>query len=807
MNTNFNEIIDIKKSQYIIEKYEDIKHLFRPESEERLTNINIDPLTLFKKYFSKGKKNKNGTKTINVSYKQNNDVGRYFAVGSLSLQTLPREIRHTISCDYYYDIDIVNCHPVLICEYAKSKNLKCRNIEKYINDRDNIFEKLTNDYNVPKDKIKNGFLCILNGAKTFLKMNDDDMPEFVKKYKKEVINIQKYIFENEPKYKKLGIANAKKKQNINNYNISNELGSTMNIMLCDIENKILQCMINYLNDQDLIKTNVTLVFDGFMIPKDNLKDVNINELLNKLEKEVLNETGYNIKLIEKPMNNIIKIPDDYLNSQLDNNINFKVIKDDKEGADKILSILDKKLYRCYNTIYYKYNNKWIDDIKMIKLLLKKLIIDEGFVKNKVATKEDIKNNEDIYIYLGVDYCINKFETYSSDNKGATNILDVLITKIEINDNLLKDIVNSSFNKVFFNNGYYDFNKSKFINNFDNVETLVKINHDYIDASLEDQQYVKKIIFESVFNDDVEEFLLMIARAIGGNIKDKIWSCIFGSRDAGKGIIQRSLIECFESYITTINANSLLSDSSTGDEAKKLSWAYNFDKHRIAFSNEMRITKDNEADGNLIKQICSGGDKMLLRKNNVDEKEVISQTTLILCANEIANFKPVDVYEKLIPFSLKTKFVSEEITPSLLKKNPFYKKADDNINDFIKQEKIINAITSLIFNSYKPTKVVNNNNMNIILETFTEDSDITKILFDNFEITGNPKHKVFNDVVKDFIKFNNIKISFTKIVNIFNTKGIEYKKTRIESSDAPRYAFIGLIKIVKENENNNESFID
>jgi len=235
MNKNFNEIFDVKKAHYIIENYESIKDNFREESEQRLKNMNMDPLTLFKKYVSKSKKGSvKGTKQINVSYKQNNNIGRYFACGSLSLQTLPREIRHTISNDYYYDIDISNCHPVLLCQYAKSKNLRCKYIQQYIDHRDLLFEKLSNEYKCSKDKIKNGFLCILNGAKSFLKMNDDNMPSFVKKYKKEVINIQQYIFENEPEYKKLGIANAKKKQEQNNYSCSNELGSCMDIMLCDI---------------------------------------------------------------------------------------------------------------------------------------------------------------------------------------------------------------------------------------------------------------------------------------------------------------------------------------------------------------------------------------------------------------------------------------------------------------------------------------------------------------------------------------------------------------------------------------------
>ncbi len=71
-------------------------------------------------------------------------------------------------------------------------------------------------------------------------------------------------------------------------------------------------------------------------------------------------------------------------------------------------------------------------------------------------------------------------------------------------------------------------------------------------------------------------------------------------------------------------------------------------------------------------------------------------------------------------------------------------------------------------------------MSTILETFTEDVDIFKIFFDNFETTGHPKHKVFNDVMQTFIKDN--KINITKIVNISNTKGIEYKNNRVEGTE-------------------------
>ena len=258
--------------------------------------------------------------------------------------------------------------------------------------------------------------------------------------------------------------------------------------------------------------------------------------------------------------------------------------------------------------------------------------------------------------------------------------------------------------------------------------------------------------------------------------------------------------CFESYIITINSNSLLIDNNSGDEAKKLSWAYNFDKHRIAFSSEMKT--GIEGNGNLIKMICSGGDKLLVRKNNIDEKEVISQTTLILCSNEVCEFKPADVYEKMIPFSLKTKFVNEDLTQKLLKSNPYYKKALDNFDDLLKDEENINAVISLIFNSFKPHKVTNNKSMSIILDTFKDDNDIVNLLLDNFEITGNPKHKIFNSAMKSFLKDNKLNISFSKIVNIFISKGIKYTSRTVEETGIKKMAFVGIIRI-----NKDKDFID
>ncbi len=69
-------------------------------------------------------------------------------------------------------------------------------------------------------------------------------------------------------------------------------------------------MINYLTAKKLLK-NVVLVFDKFMILKDDIK-VPINELMSDLENNVKTITRYEIKLSSKEMDKDIQVPDDFV---------------------------------------------------------------------------------------------------------------------------------------------------------------------------------------------------------------------------------------------------------------------------------------------------------------------------------------------------------------------------------------------------------------------------------------------------------------------------------------------------------------
>jgi hypothetical protein len=83
----------------------------------------MDPITLYKKYISKSKSHEHDStkNSIKGSYKQNKDVGRFFAVGSLSLQSLPRKTRQKNQMNV---IMILMLKTVILCY--------CKNMQKLI---------------------------------------------------------------------------------------------------------------------------------------------------------------------------------------------------------------------------------------------------------------------------------------------------------------------------------------------------------------------------------------------------------------------------------------------------------------------------------------------------------------------------------------------------------------------------------------------------------------------------------------------------------------------------------------------------
>ena len=61
---------------------------------------------------------------MSVKYQMRGTIGRVFANQSASLGCLRRPVRHTLTHGRYIDIDIDNCHPVILNQVAQAKEIK-----------------------------------------------------------------------------------------------------------------------------------------------------------------------------------------------------------------------------------------------------------------------------------------------------------------------------------------------------------------------------------------------------------------------------------------------------------------------------------------------------------------------------------------------------------------------------------------------------------------------------------------------------------------------------------------------------------
>ena len=252
------------------------------------------------------------TETSRVTYKQKNGQGRYHALGA-NLQKLPRDARHTLCKDAYYDIDIVNSQPTILYQYLTKNNIFCPSLQKYFEQRTSILNEFMDNFKISKDDAKMIFIKMLNGGGKPKDISDS----FITSFHKEIKNISNLLVNLKENEELVKHAQDEDKTNVN--------GCVMCMRYQIIENEILQCAVKFFTAHNFHVD--VLVFDGFMIRK--TKEIT-DDIIDELNDHVYNRTGYDVQFIIKPMNEGYDIPAEELNPI--NNKNEQT--DDKDnGSD------------------------------------------------------------------------------------------------------------------------------------------------------------------------------------------------------------------------------------------------------------------------------------------------------------------------------------------------------------------------------------------------------------------------------------------------------------------------------------------
>jgi hypothetical protein len=709
-------------------------------------SIQYDLLQVFTNDLIKNKFRSNKS----YSYSNGSSSGRLF-VKHNGIQRLQSKLRGVLCDGVYTDLDMVNAHPTILLYLCKLNHFQSYNLEMYIMNREQKINELMNETNKSRTEIKNLILTSMNSDIEINKYKIDNKYKTIKSsfflgLDKEFKEIQKSFLKQYPEYEKV-LKQLGKTENIQ--------GKVLNKVLCDYENKILQEGINKLYENEYINNtdDMILMFDGLMLENKNIK------VDNKLLIDKLNDNEYNIKWDIKEHDISIKTNLEDINVDDNDDIlsgKFDKLIDIAELMNK--TVLKDKLIYCGDILYYIEDNVLITKSKIIKqAVLKKLKEQDFYIPCFTGHME-----------LIVDY--NKME----------DVFKWILLDVEKNNNFIDNIWDNTLQKLCFENGYYDFKKSKFINEYEDLTTPIKISKKVI---MKSNPNVRKELFKRVLypiftvkKEGDERFHLMeymlyrLARIMAGHIEDKIWMTFEGLRDSGKGVLCDLFKNSFGKYIYSINASNFL--MKRGDEdAKTLSWMLDLQFTRLAITQEIQLEEKTVIDGNKIKKMNSGGDRLNARKNYQDEIEFRIQSSLVMCINDLPEIKPSDAKQKCIPFKMKSKFV-KDVEKDAQYNNYSYYLLDGNIkNNFINKDEVINEFTLLIFEYYNRKDTSYPEELFKSIKDSDEDEDDEMKLINSFKINSEVKdYTVSNIQLKEVLKDKDIRITLKKAKTLLCGKG-------------------------------------
>ena len=567
-------------------------------------------------------------------------------------------------------------------------------------------------------------------------------------------------------------------------------------------------------------------------------NLNFNEIITKLSKD--RATHYNdwfyciVALINLYYRKIITRGQVYDLADLFSS------KADNYDANGVIKVIDDNINRFDGKGYgikYLLECLKVDDIEYYKEITRKDLIIDG-ANDDIGASEIVVNHykDKLIICKGVLY-VNDNDIWVLNEKQVNNLLIDMIGKLDIlfygadgkrkyhynksikhikdcivcikanktiiNDKFYEDMIKNNKYYLPFNDGIYSFKEKKLYkyNELPNIHFTNKINRNFPKFIKEDyNELMNKVINPIYPNEDERNYNAHIkARALAGCYEDKKWYGYSGSRNSGKGTETGIMRSAFEDFVLEFNAKCLIFNKFGNPEpAKALSWVVDKKDARIIISNEIDGDENTILNGAFIKTLASGGDAMEGRKLYENTISFIPQFTMFLCYNKFYKVEPADATENLEQFEYKSKFVNAD---ELIEGVPFYKLKDDNIKEFIKQDKIIDAYTLYILNAFTNPRMETPKNIKNSTEINNEEKEISveTFIINNFVNTNDSKDRLHTETITDILNSKGYKVNSVEAGRLLNRVGIgKYNnKCNIDKNRKRGYEYIKYKGVIDE----------
>lgn len=240
--------------------------------------------------------------------KENNSLslyGRVFALKAISLQSLCKKFRSTLSRGISFEADISNCHPCVLEQVCLQHGVESKYIREYRDNREQHLKDLMEANNITRSFAKDVFISAMysdeHGSKLINQLQFET--PFLTNLRKEFCDALKIIVDKNPVLYE-DMKNTMKKKHKRKYEAWLKSGSrweepkqkasagpsVVSYFMQDIENQILQTSIQFYKDKGIIKHDAySMIYDGVLLPKQKLRKwIKLKPKLIELIKTKLN---------------------------------------------------------------------------------------------------------------------------------------------------------------------------------------------------------------------------------------------------------------------------------------------------------------------------------------------------------------------------------------------------------------------------------------------------------------------------------------------------------------------------------------
>jgi len=227
--------------------------------------------------------------------------GRVLPDEYLSMSVFHRATRHTLCDKYLIDLDIINCHYVIVLDYMKRLNMSCVEIEKYCANTKKYRAAVAKHYGIELDQAKSLFIRLIYGGGLRKWKQDNNIDTSIKDYgmlfkmKKELTEFQNVVVAgNQHIIDDILLSSPYYFHNA----YEGKRDKTLMSFWCQSIERYIQekCIMFLVDKYDLMINNFIPCQDGFMMRKEDYN----NDIVNEVNEFIRNNLGYVIDMIDKP---------------------------------------------------------------------------------------------------------------------------------------------------------------------------------------------------------------------------------------------------------------------------------------------------------------------------------------------------------------------------------------------------------------------------------------------------------------------------------------------------------------------------